>query len=320
MQPKKKISIIVPLYNEEHNLLVLHRKLSESIVHLESNYSFQFLFVNDGSHDNTSTLISELAIKDSRINFIEFSRNFGKEIATSAGLMHADGDAVLMIDADLQHPVELIESFLKKWSEGYDVIIGVRRGSSGMSLFRRSLSRCFNYFMNVLGETKVEYGSTDFRMLDATVVQAFRQFGQQNRMTRNLIDWMGFKRAYIYFTAAMRAHGKASFSFRALFNLATTTLISNTLLPLRLAGLLGLFITLISGLAGMAILIGKYGFNEPFLSSFSGPAQLAILITFLVGVVLISLGVMALYIAQIHREVMNRPLFIVRRTNLPLVD
>ncbi len=314
---RKEIAFLIPVFNEEKNIRPLHAKLCEVVTALGESYSGNFLFVDDGSRDGTAEGLSEIAAKDPRVQFIQFSRNFGKEIATSAALHHAQGDAAILLDADFQHPPELIPEFLTKWERGAEVVVGIRKKNDGVGLIRRFFSRTFYLLMNLLGDTKMVTGSTDFRLLDAKVIHAFKGFNQRNRMTRNLIDWMGFKRDIVTFDAHARSGGGApAFSMAALARLATTTIIANSLLPLRFAGYLGAVITPLSGALGFAILLGKYVFNEPFLSSFSGPAQLAILLTFLVGVVLICMGVMSMYIAQIHDETMGKPLYLIRSKKL----
>ena len=217
-----------------------------------------------------------------------------------------------MIDADLQHPPALIPELIAKW-QGAEVVIGVRRTNKGEGLVKKIGSRIFYKIINQIADVEIIPQATDFRLIDRQVIDEFNRFIEKNRMTRALIDWLGFRRDYIYFDAAPRSDGKARYGFWKLFNLAMNSFVSLSLLPLKLAGYLGVLITFFSGLLGLYILIGKYIFHWNYASSFSGPAQLAILIIFLVGIILVSLGLMALYIANIHGEVARRPLYVIRK-------
>jgi len=308
----KTISIIVPAYNEAENIRPLCEKLETVLSSLGNAYTFEILFVNDGSKDSTIDEIKKLSEKNPRIRYIDFSRNFGKEIATTAGLNLCSGDACIMVDADLQHPAELIPEFVRKWEEGHEVVVGVRKSSKSDSWIKKAGSKLFYAILNGIIETKVVPNSTDFRLLDRVVINEFNRFTEENRMTRGLIDWLGFKRTYIYFEANDRLHGTASYSFWKLVRLAFNSFISLSLIPLKLAGYLGIFITTISGISGFYILLGKYIFRAHFASTFSDAENLAIFIVFLVGIILMSIGLISLYIANIHREVLNRPLYVIR--------
>ncbi|HEX8974668.1 MAG TPA: glycosyltransferase family 2 protein [Patescibacteria group bacterium] len=312
----KKISIIIPAYNEEKNIGPIFAKLGSVLRPLESKYAFEILFVNDGSRDNTIGEIEKLANAYGNVKYIDFSRNFGKEIATTAGINRCSGDACLMIDADLQHPVELIPDFIKKWEDGADVVVGIRKQSKSDSWIKISGSKLFYKILNSIAEVEIAPGSTDFRLLDRVVIDEFNRFTERNRMTRALIDWLGFRRTYIYFNANERLHGTASYSFWKLVKLAFNSFVSLSILPLKLAGNIGIFITLVSGAAGFYILLGKYFFHWHFASTFSDAENLAIFIVFLVGIILMSLGLIALYIANIHGEVIERPMYVVRKKNI----
>ncbi|MCX6800514.1 MAG: glycosyltransferase family 2 protein, partial [Candidatus Falkowbacteria bacterium] len=196
-------SIITPAYNEKDNIEPLYEALKAVFATLE-NHDFELIFVNDGSKDGTSLEIRKLSEKDERVKYLEFSRNFGKETATTCGINHSSGDACILIDADLQHPVELIPEFIKKWEKGFEVVIGVRRRNKSASLLKR-MGSCIFYKINKsisdVGNTKVPAGSTDFRLMDRVVIDEFNRFTEKNRMTRGLIDWLGFRRGFISFEA-----------------------------------------------------------------------------------------------------------------------
>lgn len=309
---EKKISVIVPVYNEEENIPLFYNALYS--IFAERDY--ELIFINDGSKDNSKKAIEELVKKDARIKFIEFSKNFGKEAATSAGLAHAKGDAAIMIDADLQHPIELIPDFIKEWEKGVDVVVGIRRENQREGLIKKYGSVLFYKIMNFIGDTEITPRATDFRLIDRVVIDQFNKFTEHGRMTRGLIDWLGFSRAYIPFVANERKYGKASYTYAKLIKLALSSFVSYSLFPLKLAGYLGVFIILTSGSFGLFMLVEDIILDDPLRLHFSSIAMLAMLILFLVGVVLACLGLIALYVANIHREVMARPLYVVRRTNI----
>ncbi|KKP89931.1 MAG: Glycosyl transferase family 2 [Candidatus Moranbacteria bacterium GW2011_GWC2_37_73] len=312
----KKISIIIPAYNEEKNIPLIYIELQEVFKKCSDKYVFNILFINDGSLDNTIGEMEKLAQVDQDVKFIDFSRNFGKEVATTAGLNNCDGDACIMLDGDLQHPVELIPEFIAKWENGAEVVVGIRNKNKSNGFFKKIGSNIFYKVINKIAEIEIIPNATDYRLLDRVVVDEFNRLTETNRMTRALVDWLGFRRAYINFNANERIHGNASYSFWKLFKLAMNSFVSLSLFPLQLAGNLGIVITLVSGLAGFYILLGKYFFRTPFASTFSDAENLAILLVFLVGIILISIGLMALYIANIHKEVINRPMYVMRKKKL----
>jgi len=307
----KLISIIIPVYNEAESLSSLWMEFQKVFIRLD-DYTGEFIFVNDGSTDDSGRIIKNLADSNPEIKYLELSRNFGKEIATTAGFRQAQGEAVIMIDADLQHPPHLIPEFIKKWEAGAEVVIGVRKKNNGQGFIKRFGSYLFYKLINRIAAIKIVPSATDFRLLDKKVVTEFNKFTERSRMTRALINWLGFKRDFIYFEAEARAWGRAGYSFFKLVKLALSSFISLSLLPLKLAGYLGCFIFFTTGLFGLYLLFGRYVFNWPFALSFTGTALLALLIVFLVGIILSSLGLIALYIANIHNEVINRPLYVVR--------
>lgn len=308
----KLISIIIPAFNEEKNIPLIYRELL-NIFEKCLDYNFEIIFINDGSRDNTKGEVEKIVAVDEKVKFIDFSRNFGKEVATTAGLNSCQGDAAIMVDADLQHPVELISEFIEKWENGNEVVVGIRKKSKSDGWLKKTGSAIFYKLINRIAEIEIVPNATDFRLIDRIVIDEFNRFTETRRMTRALIDWLGFKRDYIYFDARKRINGDASYTFWMLFKLAMNSFVSLSLVPLKFAGYLGLTITLISGVAGFYILLGKYFFRTPFASTFSDAENLAILIIFLVGLILICLGLIALYIANIHSEVINRPMYVVRK-------
>lgn len=308
---RKTVSVIVPVLNERKNISIIFDSLKK--VFNELDYRLELIFIDDGSSDKSIVEIKRLARLDQRVKFLEFSRNFGKEVATTAGINFCSGEACILIDADLQHPVELIPVFIEKWEEGFEVVVGVRKKNKNAKLFKRVGAYLF-YKMNTLivDDVKIPPNGTDFRLLDRIVINEFNRLTEKNRLTRGLIDWLGFRRAFIHFEVKSRVHGETNYNFLKLFKLALTNFISMSLIPLKFAGFLGFFITLVSGFLGFYILIGKYFLHLTFASTFSDAENLAILIVFLVGIILMSLGIIALYTANIHLEIRNRPLYVLR--------
>jgi len=313
MKNKKLISIVVPVFNEEKNIPFFARELAGVLRGLENKYGFEIIFVNDGSSDGSSNIIEKLASSSERVKYLEFSRNFGKEIATSAGIRFAKGDAVIMLDADLQHPVDLIPEFIAKWQAGADIVIGIRKKNKGEGFVKKYGSILFYLVMNSIGDTDILPNSTDYRLLDRKVVEEFNRFTERNRITRGLIDWLGFRRSYVHFDAKGRNSGKARYGNLQLTRLALSTFVTHSLFPLKFAGYLGILITFFFGALGLFIFVEEYVLKD---MDFSWPAILAVIILFTIGIVLICLGLIALYIGNIHSEVTNRPMYIIRKKKL----
>lgn len=309
---REKIAVVIPMYNEENNIRILHQAI-EGVFAKMSSYDPIFYFVDDGSSDKSLSIARELAASLKNVNVVALSRNFGKEAALSAGLREAaDAAAVVLIDADMQHPPEYIPIFLEAWEEGADVVVGIRGENPDESMFRRTCSRLFATIMSFLSQVPTARGATDFRILDRQVVVAFNSLSERNRVTRTLIDWLGFPRVYVPFTAAPRYSGTAQYSFVKLVRLAFDAFVSHSLLPLRFAGYLGVPITLFSGGLGLFILVEQLILGDPLNFQVPGTAMLAVMILFLNGIVLLSLGLVSMYIAHIHDEATGRPLYVIR--------
>lgn len=301
------ISIIVPVYNEEKNIPFFYEKIQ--LVLNGSSCLWELIFINDGSCDKSLVELEKISKEDGRVRVIDFSRNFGKEVAMTAGINQCAGNACVILDADLQHPIEKIPEFIEKWEAGAEVVIGVREKNKGEGLVKKIGSYFFYKMINRISDMEIITRATDFRLLDRAVIDEFNKLTEKNRMTRALIDWLGFRREYIYFEANERIYGKPSYNFFKLMRLAFNSMISFSFFPLRLAGYLGIIITIFSFLLGMFMFITNYVTRS---LNFSGSAILAVIILFLIGIVLICLGFIALYIANIHTEVSGRPMYIIR--------
>jgi dolichol-phosphate mannosyltransferase len=239
---------------------------------------------------------------------LDFSRNFGKEVATSAGCHFSTGDAVITMDADLQHPPRIILELVQKWEEGFEVVYTVCKENKGASLMKKITSMLYYWLFNKISSVNSEPHSTDFRLMDKKVIDEFKMFSERSRIFRGIIDWMGYRRSRIEFIAPERNNGKVAYSYRKLFGLAVNSITAFSLLPLRIAGYFGIFITIASSVMLLIILL-----SEIFSwMVFSPVAIIAVANTFLMGVVLICLGFIALYIARIHDEAGGRPLYIIR--------
>jgi polyisoprenyl-phosphate glycosyltransferase len=302
----KKVSIVIPIYNEEKNIPLIIEALEGVFKSL--SYEWEVICINDGSKDESLNVLRKFSQKKKNIKVLDFSRNFGKEVATSAGCHYAWGDAVITMDADLQHPPESIPQFLSLWEAGAEVVYTVRKETQGVGWFKKLSSRLFYWVFNRISDTKSESGTTDFRLMDKKVIEAFRSLPERERMFRGLIDWMGFRRERLEFVAGERKNGVAQYSYGKLFRLALNSFTSFSLFPLRLAGYLGILITIISGSLLFIMLLTRFLDAQVFTPL----AIVAVSTMFLIGIVLMCLGLIALYIARIHTEVSGRPLYIIR--------
>lgn len=309
----KLISIVIPVCNEEKGIKkFVDERLMPSLDKIK-NYSFEFVFVNDGSKDKTVEILQEYAAKNKNIKVVSLVRNFGKEMALSAGLRYAEGDAVMTIDSDGQQPPERIADFIKAWEDGAEVVTGVRDHYTKHGLIPKLGSKLFYCLLKMMGNKTTVPGSTDFRLMDRIVVDEFNELTEHNRITRGLVDWMGYEKKDIYYIYGERMAGRPSYNFKKLWNLAIDSFVSMSTTPLVIFGYLGIFITISSFILGMFCIINQYVLGDPLHLYWNGAVQMAIFITFLVGLVLISQAITALYISHIHAETQNRPLFIVSK-------
>ena len=310
MRPKKPlISLVLPLYNEAGNLVWHHGVISKFFN--TNNLAREIIYVDDGSSDDSLRIIREISRSDPKVKYLSLSRNFGKEAATTAGIKSATGDVVIVMDADGQHPIEKVTDFLEEWGKGADVVIGLRIANQKEGFVKRYGSKLHNFLLNSLTDTKTIHGATDFRLIDRKVVDEFNKLTERNRITRGLIDWLGFKRSYIEFMAPARHSGEATYTFGKLARLALHSFTSQSTKPLQATGFLGFIVTLVSFLAGVVLVTNKYLLNDPLRLSITGTGLLAIFLSFLVGLVLICQWLLAIYVENIHNETQNRPLFIV---------
>jgi polyisoprenyl-phosphate glycosyltransferase len=304
------LSVVVPLYNEESGLREFHNKLVSTASSVgDGNY--EIIYCDDGSTDNTPAIVAELHAKDEKTKLLSLSRNFGKEIALAAGIAEAHGKAIITIDGDGQHPVEKIPEFIKKWQKGAKVVVGIRVSNNNEGPVKRYGSRLFYLLFNSLSGQHLVPGSSDFRLIDQDVQRQLVKLTEPDRITRGLIDWLGFRRDYIDFKANPRLAGKASYSTNKLLRLATHSFISLSPKPLYFFGYLGIFITATSLLLGLTVFIEQILLRDPLLWEFTGTAMLSIMLLFMTGIILMSQGILALYVSQVHNQTKGRPLYIV---------
>lgn len=307
----KRIAIVIPVYREANNLERLHKRLDEVTGEL-TGYAWEYLFVNDGSPDNSLEILRRLVERDPKVRVLDLSRNFGKEIALTAGVHCADAeavDAVICMDADLQHPPELIPTLLTEWQKGAEVVATTRVSIEKQPLLRRMGSHFYYWLMARISGLDMVSQTTDFRLYDKKVVAAFRQATERERMFRGIMDWLGFRKVYVPFRADARSEGAAGYSYAKLWRLAVNSITSFSLLPLRLTGYLGVLITSLSGFL-LIWMLGTYILTDT--NMYTPLAIVVVANTFLIGIVLMAIGLVALYIGTIHTEVVNRPLYIVR--------
>lgn len=301
-----ELSVIIPVLNEADSIAPLLSRLVPILKRCVGSY--EILFVDDGSTDATIMSIERAHRSDPAVGAISLSRNFGKEVAIAAGLDHATGAASVIIDADLQHPPEMIETFVARWREGYKNVYGQRVDRSDDSALRRALTQRFYKIFGSVGETRLPEGAGDFRLLDAQAVTALRRLRERARFNKGLYAWIGFKSIGVPFDVETRAFGRSKFSYRKLTRFALDGLMSFSTMPLMVWSYVGTVISVLA-LATAVYFVGDtlvYGVDVP------GFASLIVSVTFLAGIQLLSLGVLGEYIGRIFAEVKGRPLYIVQ--------
>lgn len=311
MSKKRSLSIVVPVHNEEECIRgFLEGELLPVLKNIDG-YNMQLILVNDGSSDGTLLILREFVQRHKGMKLVSLSRNFGKEAALTAGMRYADGDAVLTMDADGQQPPKLIPEFIEKWEKGAKIVTGVRDRFTKHGFLQRMGSRLFYKLLRLMGNKYTVPGSTDYRIMDREVVDEYNRLSEHNRITRGLIDWLGYKQEYVEYTYGARMAGKPSYNLKKLFHLAIDSFISMSTTPLVIFGYIGVFITIISFLLGVFVIVNQYILGDPLQLYWNGAVQMSIFISFLVGLVLISQAITALYISHIHAETQGRPLYVV---------
>lgn len=305
----KKITIIIPAYNEEASFMLIQERMSQ-VLEQNASYDWEFLFVNDGSTDNTLQQMIKLHQEDQHYNYIDLSRNYGKEIAMMAGFDYATGDAVIVMDADMQHPIDVIPEMLKYWEEGYDDVYAQRQDSKE-SWLKRKTSHWYYKLLQSVTKVPVQNDTGDFRLLDRSCVEALKQMRETERNTKGMYSWIGFHKKGITYKQLERQEGVSKWSTGSLVNLALNGIMSYTTAPLRLASALGVLVSFVAFLYLVYIIIVTIIYGEPV----RGYPTIMVTILFLGGVQLLSLGILGEYIARIFTEVKGRPGYFVNSYN-----
>lgn len=304
------LSVVVPIYNEEKTIPELFRRLNESV--LQITESFELIFVNDGSKDNSLGELIKLSETENRVFFINFSRNFGHQVAVTAGLNHAKGKAVVIIDGDLQDPPELIPELFAKYREGFQVVYAKRKKRDGESFFKKFTAKLFYRILKRITQIDIPVDTGDFRLIDRKVVDYLKQMPEQNIFLRGQIAWLGFNQTYVLFDRDKRKYGKTGYSFFKMLSFAMNGITGFSDQPLLFVGKMGLAISFVS------FLIILYAIYSHFVleRTITGWTSLIVSSMFIGGVQLISIGIIGEYISRINKNVQNRPLYIVESTNI----
>jgi dolichol-phosphate mannosyltransferase len=309
MVPNKLVSVVIPAFNESENIVKICSELAE--VFSKLNYSYEVILVADGCTDNTMETIETLISINNNIFFIEFSRNFGHQLALKAGLDYAKGNCVISMDCDLQHPPGLIPELLAKWEEGYEVVYTIRLEDKKLPLGKQLSSRLFYKTLNSLSNVELETGSADFRLLDSKVLSVIRNFHENEPFLRGLFKWIGFKQTSIVFKPNARYSGKSKYSVQKMIKFALQGVTSFSVKPLYAAIYLGFTFSILSILYLPYVLHAFHTGKEV-----SGWASIIMTIVFFGGLQLTILGIIGIYIGKMFMQVKNRPNYIIRSTNI----
>lgn len=312
----KKVTIIVPAHNEQESLPLLYDAIVKVTDSAEmSVYDWEMLFINDGSKDNTLDVMRALRERDSRVCYLDLSRNFGKENAMLAGFDYATGDCAVLMDADLQDPPQVMVEMLKKWEEGYDDVYAKRVSRGKESWIKKKLSLLFYKILNKMSKVEMLQNVGDFRLLDRRCIEALKKMRESERYTKGLFCWIGYRKAEVTFDRGDRVAGETSWNFKSLTKLALNGIISFTTAPLHLATWLGLFISGIAFLYLAFVFIKTLVFGDPV----AGFPTLMCVILMLGGIQLLCIGIIGEYVARLYNESKGRPVYIAREYNGELI-
>ncbi len=306
----KSVTVLIPAYNEEEVLPLLYERL-DVLAQKNDAYRWEFFFVVDGSTDETLPIIKEYAEKDSRVSYLNLSRNFGKETAMIAGIDHIDSDAMVIIDADLQDPPELIPEMLSWWEKGYDDVYARRKSRAGETALKRMTSEWFYKILQLSTRVPIQVDTGDFRLLDRRCVLALREFRESERYTKGLFSWIGYKKKEILYDRDPRVAGQTKWNYKKLVNLAIDGITSFTTAPLRLASVLGFVVSLLAFIYIIYLVVRTWIYG----ADLAGYPSMMAVILFLGGVQLISLGIIGEYVARIFTESKRRPLYFIEESH-----
>lgn len=306
----KEISVIIPCYNEQDNIQNTYQALAQVADNL-TQYNWTFLFIDDGSTDQTLQNIKQLTETDHRVQYISLSRNFGKENAMLAGFDHTDADATIIIDADMQHPTQLIPDMITLWEQGYDDIYAQRENRNNESIIRKITANTYYIILQHMAKIDILPNVGDFRLLDNKCICALRKMRETQRYTKGLYCWIGYKKKQITFKTTQRQQGKSSYNYRKLFNLAIEGITSYTTAPLRIATVAGILSSIAALIYMCYILIKTILYGDPV----QGYPTLIIVILFLGGIQLLTIGIIGEYLSRIFYETKNRPPYLIQEVS-----
>ncbi len=307
---KKKISIIIPTYNEEESLPFLHEKLND-IMNQMQDYDFEILFVNDGSKDKSLELIKSFRQVDERYNYVDFSRNFGQEIAMAAGIDYVTGDCAIFMDADLQDPPELIPELISHWEEGYDDVYARRRTRTGEGFVKKFTSKMYYRILQKMTNVEIQKDTGNYRLIDKRCINALRQMTESERCLKSMFSWMGYKKKEVLFDRPPRVAGKTKWNYVKLFDLAINGITSFTTSPLRLATYFAIPTFAVLGVYAIYV-IAKCFVTHTVVQAFQA---IILLILFFSGIQILLFGIVGEYLGRIFNETKNRPLYFVNEYN-----
>ncbi|MBP1629110.1 MAG: yfdH [Bacteroidetes bacterium] len=300
-----EISAVIPIYNEEGNIPQMYKRMSDVLSQISSEY--EIIFVNDYSKDSSLSMIKELAKEDNHVRYISFSRNFGHQVAVSAGLDYSKGKAVAIIDGDLQDPPELIKEMYEKYMEGYKVVYAKRSSRKGVSIFKKIAYKSFYRILDKLTEIKIPLDTGDFRLIDRVIIKHLQEMPERNKFIRGQIAWIGYKQTFVEYDRDPRFSGETGYPFSKLLKLAIDGITGFSSKPLKFASSMGIIVSIFSFLVIIYALISQFVYNSPL----RGWTSLIISVSFIGGVQLITIGIIGEYISRMSTDIKKRPLYIV---------
>lgn len=304
----KLISVVIPVYFEEAVVEECYRRLTEVLGRM--SLAYELVFINDGSRDRTLEILDSISQRDKRVKVISFSRNFGHQVAVTAGVDRAKGDAVIIIDADLQDPPEIIPEMVNLWQKGYEVVYGKRKKRKGETFFKRATAKLFYKFLTRMSDVKIPRDTGDFRLIDRKVVEALKKMPERNRFLRGMISWVGYRQTALEYERDARYAGSTKYPLKKMMKFAIDGILSFSSKPLRLAQYLGFFAVIVALSIFMYAFVYKIAGGKNLVY---GWASIMTTVSFLGGVQLICVGILGEYIGRIYDEIKGRPLYIVER-------
>jgi len=305
-----EISVIAPVYNEELNISVIHERLSKVLSSICSSY--EILFVNDGSKDRSLALVKELSVKDPHVKYIDFSRNFGHQIAVSAGLDHVKGDAVVIIDSDLQDPPELIAQMYEKYKEGNEVVYAKRKNRKGEGAFKKLTASIFYRMLSKMTSINIPLDTGDFRIMDRKIVEVLKDMPEKDKYIRGQVSWAGFNQSFVEYDRDERMAGETGYPLRKMMKFAMDGITGFSNVPLKIVSWFGFLVSIFAFLTILYTLLSKFVLNN----TVPGWSSVMISVLFIGGIQLIAIGIIGEYLARMNANIRDRPLYIIRDSNI----